>query len=65
MMRHAVADLRVRGYRAAVLWVQDANTRARRFYEKGGWVADGALKTEDVWGTPVHQLRYRIALTDG
>jgi ribosomal protein S18 acetylase RimI-like enzyme len=65
LMRHALADLGGRGYRAAVLWVQDANERARRFYEKGGWAADGAQKTEDVWGTPVHQLRYRVALSDG
>jgi hypothetical protein len=25
-------------------------------------VADGAEKTEDVWGTPVRQLRYRTDL---
>jgi ribosomal protein S18 acetylase RimI-like enzyme len=65
LMRRAAADLRERGYRAVVLWVQDANVRARRFYEKGGWVADGAEKSEDVWGTPVRQLRYRLAVADG
>ena len=62
LMRHAMAALRARGYRAAVLWVLDANERARRFYEKGGWRADGAAKEEDVWGVVVRELRYRIAL---
>ncbi|HEY3081746.1 MAG TPA: GNAT family N-acetyltransferase [Chloroflexota bacterium] len=64
LMRHALADLRARGYRAAILWVLDANARARRFYEKGGWRPDGAAKTEDVWGAAAHEVRYRIALED-
>jgi ribosomal protein S18 acetylase RimI-like enzyme len=62
LMRHALSDLRNRGFRSAVLWVQDTNTRARRFYEKGGWCPDGAEKTADVWGMPVRQVRYRINL---
>jgi GNAT superfamily N-acetyltransferase len=45
LMRHALADLRAHGYRTAILWVLDTNTRARRFYERGGWRADGAVKT--------------------
>jgi ribosomal protein S18 acetylase RimI-like enzyme len=65
LMRHALADLRARGYRTAILWVLDTNTRARQFYEKGGWRADGATKTERVWGTSVRAVRYQIALDEG
>jgi GNAT superfamily N-acetyltransferase len=64
LMRHALADLRARGYRAALLWVLEANERARRFYEKGGWRPDGGIKTEDVWGAAAREVRYRIALGD-
>ncbi|AGZ39382.1 GNAT family N-acetyltransferase [Actinoplanes friuliensis] len=42
----------------AVLWVLEPNTRARRFYERGGWVADGVTRTEPIGGEPVLQLRY-------
>jgi ribosomal protein S18 acetylase RimI-like enzyme len=42
----------------AVLWVLDGNTRARRFYERGGWSADGVSRDETIGGEPTHQLRY-------
>ena len=64
LMRHALTDLRARGYGAVVLWVLNTNARARRFYEKGGWRTDGAEKTEEIWGTPVQQVRYRIGLPE-
>jgi GNAT superfamily N-acetyltransferase len=31
----------------AALWVADPNPRAQAFYRKNGFVADGAVKTED------------------
>src|SRR5262245_2381000 len=64
LMRHTLADLRARGYRAASLWVLETNDRGRRFYERGGWRSDGAAKTEDVWGVAVREVRYRIALDE-
>lgn len=38
----ATEQLRRQGYDRAVLWVVEGNGRARRFYEKAGWQADGA-----------------------
>jgi GNAT superfamily N-acetyltransferase len=43
----------------AVLWVLEANERARRFYERGGWKADGETRVEAISGQPVPQVRYR------
>ena len=42
----------------AVLWVLEANERARRFYERGGWAVDGTKRTEAIGGEPVAQVRY-------
>ena len=42
LMCCAVAALSDAGYQRAVLWVLEANARARRFYERVGWVADGS-----------------------
>jgi ribosomal protein S18 acetylase RimI-like enzyme len=46
----------------AVLWVLEDNGRARRFYERGGWVADGATRVEPIGDEPVRQVRYSRAV---
>ena len=42
----------------AVLWVLEGNKRARWFYEKAGWSADGATREAPMGGELTHQLRY-------
>ncbi len=49
----------------AVLWVLADNTRARRFYERGGWTPDGVTRTEAMGGEPVAQVRYARAVEGG
>ena len=46
----------------AVLWVLESNGRARRFYEREGWSADGARRARDRGGLATHDVRYRIDL---
>jgi GNAT superfamily N-acetyltransferase len=55
----ATAQLAARGCVEATLWVLDTNVRARRFYERKGWTADGATQVDDVWGATVTEVRYR------
>jgi GNAT superfamily N-acetyltransferase len=43
----------------AILWVGEANARARRFYEREGWGADGETR-ESPLGP--RELRYRLTL---
>ena len=43
----------------SILWVAEANPRARQLYERAGWSLDGATKTEDFGGTAVKHCRYR------
>ncbi len=48
---------------AAVLWVATGNTRAIRFYERAGWVADGGRERDEALpGVHIEELRYRRAL---
>jgi GNAT superfamily N-acetyltransferase len=54
LMQDALRHLGAR----AVLWVLEGNTRARRFYEKGGWHPDGETRESPMGGEVTHQLRY-------
>ncbi len=47
-------------YPVSILWVLDDNPRARRFYEREGWVADGGRKTDTFLGVEVTEVRYRL-----
>jgi GNAT superfamily N-acetyltransferase len=52
---HACAELRAAGYAEAVLWVFADNGHARGFYERRGWVPDGATGVT----AAAPELRYR------
>lgn len=54
--------LRQAGYQAATLWVLEANTRARRFYEAAGWRPDGTLVQDVASGMVLPKLRYHRSL---
>jgi ribosomal protein S18 acetylase RimI-like enzyme len=43
LLARATRGLTQNGYERAVLWVLEANTRARRFYEAAGWRWDGTV----------------------
>jgi L-amino acid N-acyltransferase YncA len=60
LLERAAADLLARGFSPLVLWVIEANTRGRRFYERAGWRPDGARQPIDFDGTPVDEIRYRF-----
>ena len=53
---------RLRRYRAVTLWVMTANVAARRFYEKLGFVLDGASKVEERGSYSLTEVRYRLDL---
>ena len=61
LMTAARERLRMVGVAGALLWVLDANVRARRFYERGGWRFDGTRRTVTFGNLPVRQVRYRCA----
>jgi GNAT superfamily N-acetyltransferase len=62
LMTAALGELAAAGYESAMLWVLESNARARRFYERAGWTADGSAKEEDIAGARVTEVRYRRPL---
>jgi ribosomal protein S18 acetylase RimI-like enzyme len=62
LMQAARAALRQDGFDAAILWVLDGNDRAARFYEREGWVRDGARREENVYDIASNVTRFRRAL---
>ena len=60
---HAASDrLAADGYREAILWTLRTNARARRFYEREGWVADGGEQLDEHEGVALDEVRYRRGL---
>ncbi|GAU67239.1 hypothetical protein SSP35_04_03230 [Streptomyces sp. NBRC 110611] len=59
------ARARANGFRTLYLWVIRGNHRARRFYERAGFVPDGAEEAYEVDGSSVPEVRYRRALGPG
>lgn len=55
LMTAALADL---GPRPVAVWVLEGNARARAFYERFGFAADGVMADFDAGGTPVPEVRY-------
>lgn len=48
----------------AVLWVAEENPRARRFYERCGWIAEESRVEEVAPGAFVPEVRYRLSGLD-
>jgi RimJ/RimL family protein N-acetyltransferase len=61
-MAFAFDRLRERGYEQVILWVLEENLRARRFYEKQGFMADGTSKVITL-GRELTDIRYRRSLS--
>ncbi|MEU4422156.1 GNAT family N-acetyltransferase [Actinoplanes sp. NPDC024001] len=61
LMEAGLRRLADAGCRQVILWVLEANERARRFYEAAGWRTDGASTTDDSRGVPLTAIRYRYS----
>lgn len=65
LLAASVDELRWQGFSEAVLWVLDTNRRARRFYQRQGWVPDGTVKEDASRGFTLTEVRYRRQLVTG
>ena len=48
-------------WQEAILWVATENPRARRFYERYGWVVDGERLDDSFPGVVLPETRYRLS----
>ncbi|SOR77970.1 ribosomal-protein-alanine acetyltransferase [Streptomyces chartreusis NRRL 3882] len=62
LLAESVARCAAAGHGRQLLWVLKENRRARRFYERAGFHADGAEEPFEVGGTEVPEVRYARAL---
>ena len=59
LLAAGVAALAEHGFDDLILWVHPDNRRARDFYERAGWQADGSERVQEVLGIEVPEVRYR------
>lgn len=59
LLAAAVAELVDQACHELILWVVEGNERARRFYERRGWSADGGRKVTPVGDGGLAEVRYR------
>jgi GNAT superfamily N-acetyltransferase len=63
LLEAALSELKSAGFNEATLWVLDANSRARVFYDRVGFSVDGATQSEGVGGNAkIQEVRYRRPL---
>ncbi|MEM9518243.1 MAG: GNAT family N-acetyltransferase [Actinomycetota bacterium] len=62
LLAECEAELVRRGFESGLLWVLADNERARRFYERQGWTADGGEQRDSIGGIELTEVRYRKAL---
>jgi ribosomal protein S18 acetylase RimI-like enzyme len=62
LMQRAEDALRAAGYRYVAVWVLESNVRARAFYEKMGFMPDGAAKQIKIDESMYQELRCRKPL---
>lgn len=62
LMAEARRRLVEAGFTEGLLWVLDGNARAAGFYEREGWVPDGARRVEHPYGIVSNVSRYRRRL---
>ncbi|MGW8065491.1 N-acetyltransferase family protein [Streptomyces ziwulingensis] len=63
LLRESVRRCTAAGHARMLLWVLEGNARARRFYERAGFHADGAGEPFEVEGVAVPEVRYARRLT--
>ena len=64
LLQHVIDGLSQLQLTGMTLWVLERNRRARRFYEKAGFQANGATKTVSIGGRELTEMRYSRSLCD-
>ena len=58
LLERCVSELEEQGFDRIILWVLEENSRARRFYEKNGFVCTGEFIEDNIGGKPLREVLY-------
>ena len=53
-----VSELEEQGFERVILWVLEENSRARRFYERNGFVCTGEYREDSIGGKTLREVLY-------
>ena len=62
LVTQAIMELRSERFEEIILWCLDSNLQAREFYESLGFVACGRCREQQMGGSVVRDLLYRVSL---
>jgi len=62
LMSAALTSMKAAGFTTAMLWVLENNLRARAFYDRQRWTADGTHKIDDRGDFVLLEMRYRTTI---
>ncbi len=63
LLDQTLSAMKDQGFEHIYLWVLEENYRARRFYEKHGFVNSGDVMSLEIGGKALTELRYTLHLT--
>ncbi len=58
LMKAALSELKRQGYENVFLWVLEENIRARKFYERYGFLRAGDFLEDNIGGKALREVRY-------
>ena len=58
LLKRCTEECRKLGFEHILLWVLEENSRARRFYEKNGFVCSGTFRHDQIGGRNVREVMY-------
>ena len=58
LFERCVSELTKQGFERIILWVLEENSRARRFYEKCGFVCTDEFIEDNIGGKPLREILY-------
>ncbi len=58
LLKKCIEDLKALGYDKILLWVLEDNLRARKFYEKNGFVCSFVYLTDNIGGKELREVMY-------
>ena len=62
LLNACVDELRKLGFHSIILWVLEENERARRFYEKNGFVCTENVLEDNIGGKALREIMYELNL---